>query len=52
MKIPMFWTLLLLLTVASLFVLLAGVGSPWNLSLPAAALALILYRLVVSLRSR
>lgn len=50
MKIPMFWTLLLLLTVASFFVLMAGIESPWNLLLPGAGGALLLHRLAGTIR--
>lgn len=46
----MTWTLLLLLTVAWLLTLLAGVGSPWSWILPAAIGALVLYRVVRSMR--
>lgn len=46
----MVWTLLLLLTVAWLLSLLAGVGSPWSWMLPAAIAALFLYRVIGLLR--
>lgn len=46
----MVWTLLLLLTVGWLLTLLAGVGPPWSWALPAAIGALLLYRLIGTLR--
>lgn len=46
----MVWTLLLLLTVAWLLSLLAGVGPPWIWALPAAIAALLLYRVTGMLR--
>lgn len=46
----MTWTLLLLLTVAWLLTLLAGVGPPWSWLLPAAIGALLLYRILGATR--
>ena len=46
----MTWTLLTLLTVGWLLALLAGLGPPWTWIPPAAAAALVLVRLLASLR--
>mgnify|MGYP006304987283 CR=1 FL=1 len=46
----MVWTLLLLLTVGWLLALVAGAGSPWTWLLPAAAAALLAWRLIGTLR--
>lgn len=46
----MVWTLLLLLTVGWLLTLMAGVGPPWSWALPAAIGALLLHRVIGTLR--
>lgn len=48
----MIWTLLVLLTVAWLLTLLAGIGPPWPWILPAAIGALLLYRVAGALRRK
>lgn len=50
MEVGMAWTLLLLLTVAWLLTLLVGTGPPWSWLLPAAIGALLLYRMILTLR--
>lgn len=51
MEVGMVWTLLLLLTVAWLLTLLAGVGAPWSWILPAAIGLLVLRRVIGTLRA-
>lgn len=48
----MTWTLILILTVGWLLGLLGGLGSPWSWIFPAAAGALLLYRMVRARRRR
>lgn len=48
----LFWTLLVLLTVAWLLTVVLGIGAPWSWLLSTAAAALLLYRVARSLIGR
>lgn len=46
----MIWTIFVLLTVGWFLVLIAGIGGPWSWLLPAAIVALLLYRIAMGVR--